>query len=316
MPRFGKRHYTEIWAEEDGAMSIDSQQQIKDKLPPNQARGSVEQIDDEIAETEQVSAGPVLNRLLAAMRFENRSTTNEDGSKPNGITNGDGLTNGHNNDTTDSAASDALLPATYMPESNNPTWKTTAPKVDYATADERVKQELRYLGLLAPDAEPDFDAHSDDDIAARLRFLQAQLKETSIQSGAMKARILDFANERMAYQEYSTIEEDLDAQVQQAYLKRSRTMGKGKKNVKRPGGAGGGSHYVNGAGPGAGVTKPGIGDVAKSAMERRKKWAEKIGPIFEGDVMRVRGTDESIFGEEVMQKYVKEERERWDDEAE
>ena len=312
MPRLGNRHYTEIWAEEDGAMSVDGQQQHKDKLPPNQARGNVEQIDDEMAETEQVSAGPVLNRLLAAMRVENRSTANES----NGFTNGDGLGYGHNNDVADATTSDTLPPATYMPESNNPAWKTTAPKIDYATADERVKQELRYLGFLAPDTEPDFDAHNDDDIAARIRLLQTQLKETSIQTGAMKARVLDFANERMAHQEYSTIQEDLDAQVQQAYLKRSRTMGKGKKNVKRPGGAGGGSHYVNGAGPGSGVTKPGIGDVAKSAMERRKKWGENIGPIFEGDVMRVRGKDESIFGEEVMQKYVKEERERWDEEAE
>ena len=123
----------------------------------------------------------------------------------------------------------------------------------------------------------------------------------------------------MAHQEYSTILEDLDSQVQQAYLKRTRTLGKGKKNVKRPGGAGGGSHYVGGAAGGAGgggVTKPGIGDAARQMMERRKKWDDQIGPLFGEEVTRVRGAGEGIFGEDVMERLVKAERERWDEEAE
>ncbi|KAL8722683.1 MAG: hypothetical protein Q9225_000850, partial [Loekoesia sp. 1 TL-2023] len=314
MPRRGKRHYTEIWAEEDGQFSLDSNQHDKDKLPPNQPRGNLEQMTDEIAETDQISNGPMLNRLLSTMRFENRASPSDE-NKPNGTsTNGDvpmsnGLPNGenvngttyHNNDELSSqqpaskTPSSTLPPATCMPESTLPSWRQSAAnnniKMDAATIDDRLKQELRYIGFLGPDnSEPDYDAHYDDEVAQRLRFLQDELRRTSLENGARKARILELANERMAYQEYSTILDDLDGQVQQAYLKRTRTLGKSKKNVKRPGGAGGGSHPANvngagGAGDSLGVSKPGIGDLARQLMARRQKWVDMISPVFDGEVM-------------------------------
>ena len=210
-------------------------------------------------------------------------------------------------------------------------------KLDQHQVDERLKAELRYIGFLGPElSEPDYDAHNDDEVAERLRALQVELKRVSVLNGARKARVLELANERMAYQEYSTILEDLDSQVQQVYLKRTRTLGKSKKNVKRPGGAGGGSHSVGGgaggggagsggtngagasgggSGGGAGVTKPGIGDVARQLMERRKKWEGQIGPVFGDDVRRVRGAGEGIFEEAVMESLMKAELERWDEEA-
>lgn len=339
MPRRGKRHYTEIWAEEDGHISLDGAHQTTEKLPPNQPRGNVEQIDDEIAETDQVSSGPMLSRLLSAMRVEHRPSPIEDKDKPNGLTNGIGTgepsTNGLNipastsneNPLDDNKAS--LPPATFMPESSSQNWKTPAAKLDHHQIDERLKAELRNIGFLGQDLEPDYDAHYDDEIAERLRTLQAELRRVSVVNGARKARILELANERMAHQEYNTILEDLDGQVQQAYLKRTRTLGKGKKNAKRPGGAGGGSHLVangggggggangvSGAGGAAGVTKAGIGDLARQLMERRKKWEGKIGPVFGDDVTRVRGDGEGIFGEEVMEPLMKAEDEKWDEEAE
>ncbi|MCJ1229817.1 Transcriptional regulator [Toensbergia leucococca] len=329
IPRRGKRHYTEIWAEEDGSISLDPLHQTRDKLPQNQPRGALEQIDDEAAETDQVSNGPLMSRLLSTMRTEHRPPPGEDKEKPNGLPNGTSeiSLNGHSNgiDHLIPASPPSndnpsfMAPATFMPESAHQSWKTPTPKLDAAQADDRLKAELRYIGFLGPESEPDYDAHYDDDVAARLRTLQAELKEQSIVNGARKARILELANERMAHQEYSTILEDLDSQVQQAYLKRTRTLGKGKKNVKRPGGAGGGSHYVGGAAGGAGgggVTKPGIGDAARQMMERRKKWDDQIGPLFGEEVTRVRGAGEGIFGEDVMERLVKAERERWDEEAE
>ena len=340
MPRRGKRHYTEIWAEEDGHISLDGAHQNNEKLPPNQPRGNVEQIDDDIAETDQISNGPMLNRLLSAMRFENRPSPIEDKDRPNGLTNGNGTgessTNGFNNpisistETLQDDNKSFLPPATFMPESTSQNWKTPATKVDHHQIDERLKAELRNIGFLGLDSEPDYDAHYDDEVAERLRTLQAELKRVSVINGARKARILELANERMAHQEYNTILEDLDGQVQQAYLKRTRTLGKGKKNAKRPGGAGGGSHLVaNGGGGGAsgangasgaagtaGVTKAGIGDLARQLMERRKKWEGKIGPVFGDDVTRVRGSGEGIFSEEVTEPLMKAEYERWDEEAE
>lgn len=324
MPRRGKKHYTEVWAEEDGSISVEKAPGL-DGLPPNQARSSLENMDDDVAETDQVSAGPMINRLLSAMRFENRPPT-EEKFTANGTnspsTNGVGPSDAPSTSDpfTDSPAA-TLPPATFMSESNLPSWKSPTPKLTSEQMDERMKAELRHIGFLAPDSEPDYDAHYDDEVAERLRKLQAELKRVSIINGARKARVLELANERMAHQEYSTILQDLDGQVQQAYLERTRTLGKGKKNNKRPGGAGGGSHHnaggANGAGgAAAGVTKPGIGNVARQLMTRRERWEGKIGPVFGGDVTRVRGSGEGIFGEEVMEGFVKRERERWDEEAE
>ena len=321
MPRRGKRHYTEIWAEEDGSISLDTPQQNRDKLPANQPRGSIDQVDDDNLETDQVSAGPLLNRLLSTMRYEHRPTSTEDKDKSNGLTNGNSDTtplintdiNGDNSH--DIANDDRLPPATFFPESTQPNWKVPSMKLDYAQVDERLKAELRYIGFLGQDEEPDYDAHYDDEVAQRLRFLQTELKKQSLVNGARKARVLQIAQERMAHQEYSTILEDLDAQVQQAYLKRNRTLGKGKKNAKRPGGAGGGSHFVTGGGL-AGTAKPGIGDQAKTLMERRKKWIDTIKPVFGEDVTRVRTEGDTVFDDDVIKGLEAAERERWDEEAE
>lgn len=332
MPRRGKRHYTEIWAEEDGQPSIDGGQHGAEHLSPNQGRGFLEQINDEVAQTDQVSVSPMLERLLAAMRVGSRPST-EDREKSNGVQadTTDAATNGilssestAADPTTDDRAS--LAPATLMPDHNALSWKVPSVTLDHHQVDERIKAELRHIGFFSADAEPDYDAHNDDEVAERLRLLQAELKETSIINGARKARILELATDQMAYQEYRTIHDDLDTQVEQVYLKRTRTLSKGKKNAKRPGGAGGGSHFAGGSSGGAagvagsgreaGVTKPGIGDVARQVMERRAQWADNIGPIFNDHVTRVRGPGESVFTDELMEKHYKAERERFEEEQE
>ncbi|KAL8729010.1 MAG: hypothetical protein Q9166_005011 [cf. Caloplaca sp. 2 TL-2023] len=330
MPRRGKRHYTEVWAEEDGQFSLDHNRNGEDKLPPNQPRGNLEQMNDEIAETDQISNGPMLNRLLSTMRFENRPSPSDDRPNGNATTNGDvpmtnGITNGDTNgtaepdDSSQPTKTSALPPATHMPESNLPSWRSSTLKMDAATVDDRLRQELRYIGFLGPDSEPDYDAHYDDEVAERLRTLQEELRRVSLENGARKARILELANERMAYQEYATICEDLDGQVQQAYLKRTRTLGKNKKNAKRPGGAGGGSHAVYGADGSAGVSKPAIGDLARQLMTRRQKWVDMIGPVFDEESMGVGLNFEgkkTVFGDADMERLMKAERERWEEEAE
>lgn len=339
MPRRGKRHYTEVWAEEDGALSRDTPEQ--DKLPPNQPRGSLDQMDDEVAETDQISGGPLLNRLLSTMRFEHRPPPTDDKSQPNGLVNGIGesaltngdLPNGTNQDSapteessSNNTKSQTIPPATALPSFDRP--PATAQHLSHAQIDERLKAELRHIGFLSPDTEPDYDAHYDDEIAERLRFLQEKLREVSVVNGARKQRVLALAQEHMAYQEFATILEDLDGQVQQAYLKRTRTLGKSKKNTKRPGGhpVQGGVFSTNnngamangGEGSGAGgkiggISKPGIGDVARQLMTRRAMWEAKIGPVFPPDIRRVKGPGEGIFTDAVMEPLMRQERERWEE---
>lgn len=322
IPRRGKKHYTEVWAEEDGAMAVDTPNQGREKLPPNQPRGSIDDIDDANAETDQISAGPILSRLLACLRPENRAPTSEDRPMTNGINNGEGSFNGEMNgdmgEPSQHSDTSPLPPATCMPDSASESWKkANHTKLDHNQIDERIKQELRHIGFFPPDDEPDYDAHFDDEIAARLRFLQTKLKEQSIINGARKARLQEITKERMAHQEYQTILEDLDTQVNAAYTKRSRTIGKTKKN-KKAGGAGAGNHAANGT---AGTARPGLGDMTKTLMEKRQKWIKNIGAVFDdernlGKVPRAKDEGSSIFKPEVMAEFIQKERDAWDEEGE
>ncbi|KAK2742498.1 Transcriptional regulator [Myotisia sp. PD_48] len=319
MPRRGKKHYTDIWAEEDG-LNAEFSHQDREKLPLNQGRGNVEQITDETAETDLVSVPPMLSRLYSLLRFEHRSvpedsaaqTGAEEPTTVNGTVNGEtAMDIDQPNGETDSKP---LNSATTFPDASPSGFKVPAAKLDHAQLDERLKAELRYIGLLGPEDNPEYDAHYDDDIAERLRILQAELKKQMINNGARKSRLLEVARERLAYQEYSTIHDDLDSQVQQAYLKRTRTLGKSKKGSAkhRPGGAGGGSHPVSSVG----VGRPGIGDMARTLMDRRKRWIDCIGPVFRDCKATVPGKDESLWDPMVMADYEKAELEGWDEEQE
>ncbi|KAJ9191726.1 hypothetical protein DTO166G4_2990 [Paecilomyces variotii] len=320
MPRRGKKHYTEVWAEEDGALSVDVSNPDRDRLPLNQGRGNIEQVTDDTLETDKVSVAPLVSRLYSLLRYEHRAPPDENA---NGAANGETSTNGVLNG--DSAMdidhppgepeTKPMPSATSFPDASPSGFKVPAAKLEHAQLDERLKAELRYVGFLGPDDNPDYDAHYDDDIAQRLRLLQSELKKQMIINGARKSRLLDIARERMAYQEYSTIHDDLDSQVQQAYLKRTRTLGKSKKGSQakhRPGGAGGGSHIVSAAG----VGRPGIGDVARTLMDRRKRWRDCIGPVFKDSKTTVPSKDETVFDPAVMAELEKAELEGWDEEQE
>lgn len=460
MPKRGRKHYTEIWAEEDGAMAVDSGAgAARERLPANMPRGTIDNMNDSVAETDKLSVGPLLSRLLCAMRPEGRAQQPDGDIKPlvNGIGTGGDFMNGVGTPGpgVDDASftggfeisatgelvpiggtpapapaagqanfiSDAQMngmfnggdhlggmgmgmgmnvgggmlpsaqkpPATYMPESSSEAWKKAShPKLDYAQVDERLKQELRHIGFLplldsngtaagaagaggaaangivvggssgagsagaangsngqssssgggaangtassaaaaaAAAADPsmtaDYDGGYDDEVAARLRLLQARLRDQMLVNGARKARLMELVRERMAHQEYTTILEDLDTQVQQAYLKRNRTMGKGKAKKNRPGAAAAAAANggAGGGAGGAGMARPGIGDHAKTLMERRRRWIDNIGPIFEDDkINRVPraadGPESSIFQPEVMAPLVKQEKDAWDEDAE
>ena len=314
MPKRGKRHYTEVWAEEDGAMSVDSPQQGRDKLPPNQPRGSIDNMNDSMGETDGLSIGPLATRLLQALRPEHRQSA-DDKPTTNGFTNGDVSMNGDDEQDGGNEKASRLPSATFMTESSTDAWKkATHPKMEYAQVDERLKQELKHIGFLPQEGDEEYDGHYDDEVAGRLRLLQTRLKEQMLINGARKARLTELVRERMANQEYQTILEDLDSQVQAAYLKRTRTMGKSKK-AKRPGGAGGGSHVVGG-----GTARPGIGDLTKTLMERRRRWIDTIGSVFEdenlGKVPRVDKEGSSIFKAGDMSDLMRKEKEQWDEEVE
>ncbi|TKA78650.1 hypothetical protein B0A49_01421 [Cryomyces minteri] len=302
MPRRGARHYKEIWAEEDGAMAIDLPNQ--NDLPPNEPRGSMEQMSDDVAETDEISTGPVLARPLATMCHT--SNPNSTSQLHNGDT--DVADTDNPEQATDAiAAEPTFRPATHMAETSQPGWKPPpTPGPDYATMDERLKLELRHIGFLSDSAEPDYDGHYDDEVAARLRFLQSELKRVSALNGARKARLLELAEERMAGQEYGTIADDLDNQLNQAYLKRNRNIGKGKNKTKRPG-AGGAAGGAAGPGTGVGVSRQSVGEPIRQLMERKRDWNGIIGPVVGFGAASI--PKESVFDEESMARLMKKEEE-------
>lgn len=313
VPR-GKRHYTEIWAEEDGTVLVDNSH---DKLPANHPRGNVDQINDDNLSSDQVSTGPLASRLLSLLKFEHRPPTNENANGVNDLNTFmdvndsmdlDGLTNGHDN------AEKPLAPASAVADMAG-SKSAASQRLDYVQTEDRLKNELRHIGFLGQDENPDYDAHHDDDISERMRLLQAELRRVMIVNGARKARLLDLAKERLAYQEYSTIHEDLDSQVQQAYLKRTRTLGKSKKggpgaNKPRPG-----SHNAAGHGTAMSLNRArDIGDNARMLMDRRKRWESCIGPVFKDMRHGIPEPGTSIWDPKIMEAYEKAEIEALDEE--
>jgi transcriptional adapter 3 len=306
LPRRGPRHYKEIWADEDGAMHIDTND---NRLPPNEARGSAEEISDDILESEALSAGPLLSRLLSVLRPEGRGTQKHH-EETNGV-NGDAMDIDEGAGAPADVSNNNSLPAAaQLSEFLQPGWKAPQPlaRTDYASFEERMMLELKHYGMVSDTDETtaSYDHHFDDEIAARLRLLQIELRKQSVINGARKQRLLELTEERMAQQEYNTIADDLDNQLNAAYLKRNRNMGKGKKNTKRPGGAGGGSHPA----PNAGISRPGVGEPIRTLMERKSQWNNTIGPVV--NYGKTGLPKASIFPEDKMKVLEDKEIEGWD----
>ncbi|KAF8243490.1 hypothetical protein K440DRAFT_664040 [Wilcoxina mikolae CBS 423.85] len=269
IPKLGK-HYSEQWAEEDGPGAS-----FASPAPPtnngsnktaNTPKGKPEDVSEDQLDKEEVSCGPLLSRLLAAYLPEDP----EDDADSHPAANGE-------------STPPSKTYATTLSNSSDVNWKIPTGKSDYSTLDERIRREMVYVGLLDPNQELDFDNRQDDEVSARLRALQKQLREQALINGARKARIAEQLKEQLAYQEYVTILEDLDKQVEQAFAKRSRNMKASKKKKNVPNGVGVARAHV------------GIGEQARMLMERRKRWVETIGPVFDKDLTVL--PEGTIFGD-------------------
>jgi transcriptional adapter 3 len=265
------------------------------KLSTNEPRGGIDQMNDDVAESDEVSTGPITARWLALSRPITRTAQEE----------ANGLSSEMDIDGEQGSSDpkvDAMPPATSFPES---TWKnvphTQTP--DYGSQESRLLEELRHIGFLSATDVPNFAEQQDDEVTARLRYLQRELNRVSLINGARKTRIAEIAEGRMAAQEWQGISDDLDTQLNQAYLKRNRNIGKGKKQIKRPGTA-----------APVGIARAGgaaVGEPIRSLMERRSQWNDLIGPVVDHGQVSV--PKETIFDKENMDRLVKIEQENWID---
>lgn len=293
IPQRGQRGYKEVWATEDGMDGIAPPR--KQASDPNEARGSMDDMNDDTAETDEISMGPVMNRLFSIIRptpttsKSNNSNANDDGDGDTSMLNGDipeASDQAVPGAPTDTALSATSKPTTALPsEAPRP---SNIPSSDYETLEHRALLELKHLGFLSPHETPDFATHNDDEVAARLRTLQSELRRLARLNNTRRARVLELTEERMAMQEYSNITDDLDNQVNGAYLKRNRSLSSkphAKKGRALPPPQKG---LVNMGGRG-------VSDGVRQLMQKRRDWIDMVGPVVGFGRPPIPGEDETIF---------------------
>lgn len=139
----------------------------------------------------------------------------------------------------------------------------------------------------------DFDidwikGREDDEICHELRILQSELKRVSFLNRAYKQRLYPLVQEQLAWQEYSQILEDLDKQVDQAYIRRTRSINKPKKKKGAAAAAAVAAAAAAAATPNSPATAAAAATMGleqppqrlKALLDKRLKWITKIGPVF------------------------------------
>lgn len=109
-------------------------------------------------------------------------------------------------------------------------------RIDYVHLDERLRHELAASGI-EEFANCSIDFQEDDAICTELRQLQRQLQEQVAVNYYRKRKLSDLAKAKLPAQEFYSLLSDLDKQLEQVFLKRSKS---GKKKKKTSGGSGGG----------------------------------------------------------------------------
>lgn len=208
-----------------------------DEVPPvrseatQKPKESAENLTDENLYSDSVSCGPLTSRIISALIKEDESTAN-----------------GEDADVQEKEKSGKL----------------SAFKMDYSELEDRMNSELTYMGLLDP-SPVDWGQVADDEISSSLRALQSQLKTQSILNASRKRKLMDLTTDEMAKDEYTTILDDLDKQVEQSFIKRTRSI---KAKKKRTPGE-----------KGVAIAKVGLGSSIRALCEKRQKWITKIGVI-------------------------------------
>ncbi|KAF9382307.1 Transcriptional regulator [Podila verticillata] len=252
IPPLGK-HYLDVWAEEERSLmpfdgynsrrnSVDS---TKDIIPSRNAVSSVPfELTEDNIDQDEVSCGPLTERIICSLISEEV---------------------------------DPKLVKQDDESASQPAITQSHPR-NYAELEERVKRELRYIGLLGNE-EIDWDAREDDEISIQLRSLQKELREVMKVNKSRKQKLLGLVNNHLAFQEYNTILDDLDKQVEQGYLKRFRMTKSKKKKTSTP---------------------KSLSENALSAMDRRRRFVQGVGPIFPAESYTIPST--SIYEEELQPK--------------
>ncbi|KAI5961738.1 NGG1 [Candida margitis] len=306
IPKVGK-FYAELWAEEDSTLAskLNSPALYANSVDAYKAKGSINSLSDDKLYTEEVSCGPLSSRLLSAI-LSNHEVANEDGEDERtddvqkAITGKSENGNDHSNNL---LAQDEV--ATQLNSSED--YRVTTDSNDYQSIEDRLKRELKYIGIFmnlptkddgkakagktsgrAPkrpsisivDNDEWIRNKEDDEVCAEIRTLQNELREVTSRNRANKRKLVPIIQDSIAYQEYCTILEDLDKQVDSAYMKRSKGKGKKKK--------------VDANAPQQQAVNSGL----RALLEKRRRWIDSIGKLFPPPEVMKREPSESILVKE------------------
>lgn len=264
--------YAEVWTDEDvtlGAkLNSPAYQQPFDSYKP---KGSIEDLTEEGLYSEEISCGPLSSRLMSAI-LSNHEVEREEGDEEDDF-----------EDVPTKLDTDEFK----------------AEESDFHSIEERLKRELKYIGIFMNlpcgedeklsvrakksiiDNEEWIKNKEDDEVCAEMRFLQKLLRESVGRNRVNRKKLVPIIEEQIAYQEYCTILEDLDKQVDQAYMKRLKGKSKKKKvdvqvNPQQ--------HAVNSG--------------LRVLLEKRKRWIENIGRLFDKPEVMKRASEVDILVKE------------------
>ncbi|SCV66959.1 BQ2448_5605 [Microbotryum intermedium] len=214
IPPLGK-HFTEQWEEEDHDLSASNASHYASPLePPPLPRIKLDALNEDALGSEVVTLGPLSERLVAALAFtsggredtEDEGPSSADGVHPNGI----GMD--HTAQLADPGAQTRPLDAVEL--------------------EERIKRELRFIGLL-PEDEVDWSSREDDEISSALRSCQRQLHRQTTVNEARKVVLSRIVKDRMAYQDYEATRDAQERVIENGWLKRQKTQVKKKGKAAR-----------------------------------------------------------------------------------
>ncbi|GAA5866013.1 hypothetical protein JCM8547_002914 [Rhodosporidiobolus lusitaniae] len=259
IPPLGK-HYLDKWEEEDAETPGGApyhphpSSHISPLVPPVLPRLRPDALTEDALATENVFLGPLSERLIAAMAFE------EGGSGLYG-----------EEDEGGQEGEDGPVPP-RLP-------------LDAVDLEERIKKELRFIGLL-PEEDPDWSSREDDEISSSLRACQRLLHQQSELNEARKATLMAIVKDRMAYQDYETARDAQERVIEQGWTKRTRQDTKKAKKKKdrdraRAPADGAAAGAAGGGGAGADPSKQPISLDLVEAVEKRNRLVQAFQSFFE-----------------------------------
>ncbi|EEB06664.1 SAGA complex subunit Ngg1 [Schizosaccharomyces japonicus yFS275] len=283
-------HYYDVWAEEEDVANFYAAPMRQSlSVAPH---GFASSIQESNLHTEDISCGPLTERLLSALIQQPADVADSDDDAS--ILTSDKLESPSTSKTEANVVSENSPDPSSTKDDEQPSSEqaeaaeneeTPFTDMSFSRFEDYLKQRLRNLNMLYEE-DVDWTRRKDDEVCATLRDLQEQLKHVAEHNKQRKKAILDLLPHEMAFQEFTTVLFDLDKQIEQAYMKRNRSLKAKKKRV-----------VVDKNSLAAMNSLAGI----KALIKKRKTWLETVGLLFQDRLNpSTLGLDKPLFVEQTV----------------